>query len=358
MTEPTTTGQHIGRSFRGMSADIEAACPCPKAPCGLVVEDGVTEACDQHHWSAAKTMRQSHPADQCPAAVPAPPTDPTAVREQLLAAIDGTRVPPLGYGSPEELLAAYDASRTSTAPVDPAALVRACASFVRGTYSGEWADDAAATLETDADRIERGESCSLLRLAAVLPAATGHDTDTAPAATCSAQYHGPGEDAARLCIRAAQHERTAHTDEHGFHWSDTVAMYPVANGTFRTGTDVRAALRRMADETAATETPEWARPETEEEKLAKCRRMAKALSAPPVAPPEWATTTEWPGRHKRPGDRRVHATARFVVNDKQRFWTACGERVGRGGTPMSHMPVDCRGCKRATAAGARRGGAS
>jgi hypothetical protein len=53
-----------------------------------------------------------------------------------------------------------------------AALVRAAASFVRDTYSGEWADDAAATLETDADLIERGEPCSLLRLAeAMQPAA-------------------------------------------------------------------------------------------------------------------------------------------------------------------------------------------
>lgn len=64
MTEQTT---HIGRSFRGMTNDIEAACPCPKAPCGLVVQEQTTEACDQHHWSAAKTMRQSHPGDQCPA---------------------------------------------------------------------------------------------------------------------------------------------------------------------------------------------------------------------------------------------------------------------------------------------------
>ncbi|MFM9589836.1 hypothetical protein ACKI1J_15065 [Streptomyces scabiei] len=110
--------------------------------------------------------------------------------------------------------------------------------------------------------------------------------------------------------------------------------------------------------TTKTETePEWARPETEDEKLAKCRRMAKALSAPPVAPPEWAATTEWPGRHKRPGDRRVHATARFVVNGTQRIWTACGEHVGRGGTPLSHMPVDCRNCRRTTAAGVRQDGA-
>ncbi|MFF7631430.1 hypothetical protein [Streptomyces cyaneofuscatus] len=67
---PDTTpavGNHIGRSFPGMDPDIEAACPCAKAPCGLVVQDEVTKACDQHHWSAAKTMRQSHPAAECPA---------------------------------------------------------------------------------------------------------------------------------------------------------------------------------------------------------------------------------------------------------------------------------------------------
>ncbi len=120
-------------------------------------------------------------------------------------------------------------------------------------------------------------------------------------------------------------------------------------------------LRRLAAEAPTTtkpETePEWARPETEEEKLAKCRRMAKALSAPPVAPPEWATTTEWPGRHKRPGDRRIHATARFVVVNTQQFWTACGKHVGRGGIPLNHMPVDCRDCTRATAAGPHQDGA-
>src|SRR5690606_27421031 len=61
----------------------------------------------------------------------------------------------------------------TTNATDQAALVRACASFVRDTYSGEWADDAAATLETDADRIESGEQCSLLRLAATMrPAAS------------------------------------------------------------------------------------------------------------------------------------------------------------------------------------------
>ncbi|WP_019328845.1 hypothetical protein [Streptomyces sp. TOR3209] len=97
---------------------------------------------------------------------------------------------------------------------------------------------------------------------------------------------------------------------------------------------------------------------SEAEKLATAVRMARAMSAPPIAPPEWASTTEWPGRHKRPGDRRVHATARFVISGRvQRIWTACGKHVGQGGTPLNHLPVDCRACKRATATGARQDGA-
>jgi hypothetical protein len=59
-------GNHIGRSW--ISHVIEDTCPCPKAPCGLVIQDAVTEACGEHHWSAAKTTRQSHPAALCPAA--------------------------------------------------------------------------------------------------------------------------------------------------------------------------------------------------------------------------------------------------------------------------------------------------
>lgn len=60
-------GDHIGRSFPGMTNDIEANCPCPKAPCGLVIQDEVTDVCREHHWSAAKSIRQSHPADRCSA---------------------------------------------------------------------------------------------------------------------------------------------------------------------------------------------------------------------------------------------------------------------------------------------------
>lgn len=61
-------GTHIGRSWAGH--DLEDDCPCPKAPCGLVVQETVAEECDQHPIQAAKTMRQSHRADQCPSAQP------------------------------------------------------------------------------------------------------------------------------------------------------------------------------------------------------------------------------------------------------------------------------------------------
>jgi len=73
--QPGEAGHHIGRSFPGMTNDNEANCPCAKAPCGLVIQDQVDEECKQHHWSAAKTMRQSHPADACPAAQQPPKED-------------------------------------------------------------------------------------------------------------------------------------------------------------------------------------------------------------------------------------------------------------------------------------------
>ncbi|MGW3152725.1 hypothetical protein [Streptomyces sp. NPDC001089] len=57
--------------------------------------------------------------------------------------------------------------------------------------------------------------------------------DYVAAAECSAQHHGfPGDH--RQCIRAAQHHGD-HIDSHGFHWSDTVAVYPVVGGPDFTG---------------------------------------------------------------------------------------------------------------------------
>jgi hypothetical protein len=91
-------------------------------------------------------------------------------------------------------------------------------------------------------------------LAAVLPTTTDRAGVEAPEATCSAQNRNY-ESGPRLCIRAAQHHGD-HIDERGFHWSDTVAVYPVAGGTFRTGINVRAELRRVAAEAGPADTGE------------------------------------------------------------------------------------------------------
>jgi hypothetical protein len=113
----------------------------------------------------------------------------------------------------------------------------AAAIWERQNPGRRWADCEyrwRADAEADADAV-----------LAVLPAPT--DQAAAPAAECSAQNRNY-ESGPRLCIRAAQHHGD-HIDEHGFHWSDTVAVYPLADGTFRTGVN-KAELRRMADEAA------------------------------------------------------------------------------------------------------------
>lgn len=58
------SGGHVGRSFTGHG--LEDECPCPQAPCGLVEMGTVDPKCPQHTWTAAKTMRQGHPAKHCP----------------------------------------------------------------------------------------------------------------------------------------------------------------------------------------------------------------------------------------------------------------------------------------------------
>lgn len=58
-----STTWHYGRA--GSGTEIEDGCPCPKAPCGLVVGLQVFGGpCTQH--TVVKTIRQSHPADACP----------------------------------------------------------------------------------------------------------------------------------------------------------------------------------------------------------------------------------------------------------------------------------------------------
>lgn len=54
----------MGRSWVGHP--VEDACPCHKAACGLV--DEAAAECDQHWFSPfARTMRQIHMSERCPA---------------------------------------------------------------------------------------------------------------------------------------------------------------------------------------------------------------------------------------------------------------------------------------------------
>jgi hypothetical protein len=54
-------GDHVGRAFVGH--EPEDVCPCPKAPCGLVVSDEIRTDCPAHH--DARSMRQSHSVKNC-----------------------------------------------------------------------------------------------------------------------------------------------------------------------------------------------------------------------------------------------------------------------------------------------------
>ncbi|QWY81345.1 hypothetical protein SEA_RIZWANA_48 [Arthrobacter phage Rizwana] len=55
---------HIGRHFKGTL--LEDVCPCGKAPCGLVDWNKINPECIQHSFSANKTIRQGHTAENCP----------------------------------------------------------------------------------------------------------------------------------------------------------------------------------------------------------------------------------------------------------------------------------------------------
>lgn len=69
-TEPDVTTAkshwHVGRSWTGHP--IEDECPCPKEPCGLIDSAKSVDECGQHPSRRAKSIRQSHRAEDCPGA--------------------------------------------------------------------------------------------------------------------------------------------------------------------------------------------------------------------------------------------------------------------------------------------------
>ncbi|MFC8065448.1 hypothetical protein [Streptomyces sp. NPDC057293] len=68
MTHPARlwAGDHLGRAFTG--TQLENACPCPKASCGLVVQDTIRDDCPHH--AHTRSMRQSHSQANCPGGAP------------------------------------------------------------------------------------------------------------------------------------------------------------------------------------------------------------------------------------------------------------------------------------------------
>lgn len=54
---------HHGRAWTGH--EVEDACPCPQEACGLVSTPDPD--CPEHALVAAKSIRQSHTAENCPA---------------------------------------------------------------------------------------------------------------------------------------------------------------------------------------------------------------------------------------------------------------------------------------------------
>ena len=57
---------HISRGWPGHT-HMEDACPCPQEPCGLVAFSRIDPSCTEHPPSRSKTIRNSHPASECPA---------------------------------------------------------------------------------------------------------------------------------------------------------------------------------------------------------------------------------------------------------------------------------------------------
>lgn len=102
------------------------------------------------------------------------------------------------------------------------------------------------TLHLIGDQLTQIESWMWEHLANVrAPAAT-------PATTCSAQRLVALEATPRQCIRAAHHTGVSHTDDQGYRWSDTVAMYPT-DSTVKVGPPLPHPAEEIEDERAARE---------------------------------------------------------------------------------------------------------
>lgn len=227
------------------------------------------------------------------------------------------------------------------------------------------------------------------------PLLVADDGSTTPATTCSAQHHG--FDDGRLCIRAAQHHGD-HIDERGYHWSDTVAVYPLADSTVRVAhwhpvAELRAeeqqelsgkvsefidAQVRHARATGVDPTPEWLRHGSRDLSIreqapaagdATCRRMEtrtcpQAYNGPcggrPCArfesddPTPWLDTAASPATDEEQTLRWTRRESLLVLLTRLQRGRALTEE--EAGTLRQHVETEIREADtaRSVAAGNRR----
>ena len=66
------SGMHVARNWEGpdvfASGERGEPCGCAVLSCGLV--EGNARECEQHSLLGFKTMRQGHPATECPVPIP------------------------------------------------------------------------------------------------------------------------------------------------------------------------------------------------------------------------------------------------------------------------------------------------
>lgn len=171
----------------------------------------------------------------------------------------------------------------------------------------------------------------------------GSVTDAAllPAVECSAQYLGDAEFGARQCIRAGQH-RGDHIDAHGFHWSDTVAMYPVMDGTLRESP--AAAIRRGQRHVAEG----YASEVQSEESAADCEHLRNLLRSE-TRRADAAIKREMVADEAREEARAKLAEAQATIRDLTRALRAVEAPAADATTPADGTPdatdaPQCDGC--------------
>jgi hypothetical protein len=221
------------------------------------------------------------PAGQAPAADHTTPSRRAGLRDALRRAAceaegfawDSDMLEPDEYGDHADAVLAVlyrewpwlraEAEDAGVLPTDRAGLREQIAGAVDRVFEA-WQQGLGETRPQDAVTDE---------VLAVLPEPTD-----APAAKCSAQNRNY-ESGPRLCIRAAQHHGD-HIDEHGFHWSDTVAVYPIAPAA------VSAAPEQTDNETPLVHVGWWCWRGDKQGHLATM--ACRSDNVPIHVPAEWA----------------------------------------------------------------------